>query len=128
MPLNAGNVLGAENRVPAGQWLSLIRQALNPHRNRQAVTYDPITMEEAAEAAPWIGDEFGGIGTRGGYRLVASKQMVGIFLCVWVRASLLPHVTSVRVSCVGTGIMGYMGNKVGSGYHQLDLLKLLISN
>ncbi|KAL0915058.1 hypothetical protein M5K25_015458 [Dendrobium thyrsiflorum] len=112
VPLNAGNVLGAENRVPAGQWLSLIRQALNPHRNGQTVvTYDPISLEEAAEAAPWICEELGGLGCRDGYRLVASKQMVGIFLCVWVRASLLPHVSSVRVSCVGRGIMGYMGNK-----------------
>ncbi|PKU87034.1 type I inositol polyphosphate 5-phosphatase 8 [Dendrobium catenatum] len=111
VPLNAGNVLGAENRVPAGQWLSLIRQALNPHRNGQAVTYEPITLEEAAEAVPWTCEELGGLGSRDGYRLVASKQMVGIFLCVWVRASLLPHVSSVRVSCVGRGIMGYMGNK-----------------
>uniref|UniRef100_A0A452XPC9 Inositol polyphosphate-related phosphatase domain-containing protein n=1 Tax=Aegilops tauschii subsp. strangulata TaxID=200361 RepID=A0A452XPC9_AEGTS len=48
---------------------------------------------------------------RHGYRLAASKQMVGIFLCVWVRADVMPRVTGLRVSCVGRGIMGYMGNK-----------------
>ncbi|KAM3399871.1 hypothetical protein ACQJBY_004999 [Aegilops geniculata] len=49
--------------------------------------------------------------TRHGYRLAASKQMVGIFLCVWVRVDVMPRVTGLRVSCVGRGIMGYMGNK-----------------
>ncbi|KAK1321022.1 Type I inositol 1,4,5-trisphosphate 5-phosphatase CVP2 [Acorus calamus] len=46
-----------------------------------------------------------------GYALAASKQMVGIFLCVWVRSEIMCHVTDLRVSCVGRGIMGYMGNK-----------------
>ncbi|CAI9779002.1 unnamed protein product [Fraxinus pennsylvanica] len=43
--------------------------------------------------------------------LAASKQMVGIFLCVWVRADLYQHISSLKASCVGTGIMGYLGNK-----------------
>ncbi|KAL7095682.1 hypothetical protein ACP275_10G039300 [Erythranthe tilingii] len=45
------------------------------------------------------------------YRLIGSKQMVGIFLCVWVREDLHEHVSSLKVSCVGRGIMGYLGNK-----------------
>ncbi|GFP98343.1 type i inositol 1 4 5-trisphosphate 5-phosphatase cvp2 [Phtheirospermum japonicum] len=45
------------------------------------------------------------------YCLAASKQMVGIFLCVWVREDLYEHITSLKVSCVGRGIMGYLGNK-----------------
>ncbi|KAL0409821.1 UNVERIFIED_CONTAM: Type I inositol polyphosphate 5-phosphatase 8 [Sesamum latifolium] len=45
------------------------------------------------------------------YCLAASKQMVGIFLCVWVREDLYPHISSLKVSCVGRGIMGYLGNK-----------------
>ncbi|KAI4300151.1 hypothetical protein L6164_033561 [Bauhinia variegata] len=45
------------------------------------------------------------------YCLAASKQMVGIFLCVWVRADLYKHVSNLKVSCVGRGIMGYLGNK-----------------
>ncbi|CAN1270980.1 Type I inositol polyphosphate 5-phosphatase 4 [Linum perenne] len=45
------------------------------------------------------------------YCLVASKQMVGIFLTVWVRRSLRDDVKNMKVSCVGRGLMGYLGNK-----------------
>ncbi|KAK4756432.1 hypothetical protein SAY87_006559 [Trapa incisa] len=45
------------------------------------------------------------------YFLVAKKQMVGIFLTVWVRGQLRDSVHSVKVSCVGRGLMGYLGNK-----------------
>lgn len=46
------------------------------------------------------------------YSLVASKQMVGIYLTVWVRSELTEHVKNIKVSCVGRGLMGYLGNKV----------------
>ncbi|XP_031396026.1 type I inositol polyphosphate 5-phosphatase 5 [Punica granatum] len=45
------------------------------------------------------------------YRLIASKQMVGIFLTVWARSKLVPHIGHLRVSSVGRGIMGCLGNK-----------------
>ncbi|XP_022740048.1 type I inositol polyphosphate 5-phosphatase 5-like [Durio zibethinus] len=45
------------------------------------------------------------------YRLIASKQMVGIFLSVWARKELVPYIAHLRVSCVGRGIMGRLGNK-----------------
>ncbi|CAM8888524.1 hypothetical protein QQ045_028144 [Rhodiola kirilowii] len=45
------------------------------------------------------------------YSLVASKQMVGIFLTVWVKGELKDHVHSMKVSCIGRGLMGYLGNK-----------------
>ncbi|MQL82432.1 hypothetical protein Taro_014910 [Colocasia esculenta] len=45
------------------------------------------------------------------YCLISSKQMVGIFLSVWVRRELVPHVGHLRSSTVGRGIMGYLGNK-----------------
>ncbi|XP_059073148.1 type IV inositol polyphosphate 5-phosphatase 7 [Cryptomeria japonica] len=45
------------------------------------------------------------------YYLAASKQMVGVFLCVWVRSDLRQHVQNLEVSCVGCGLMGYLGNK-----------------
>lgn len=48
------------------------------------------------------------------YYLIASKQMVGIFLSVWVRSELVPHIGHLRLSCVGRGIMGCLGNKVTS--------------
>ncbi|XP_074368831.1 type IV inositol polyphosphate 5-phosphatase 7-like isoform X2 [Apium graveolens] len=46
-----------------------------------------------------------------GYCLVASKQMVGVFLTIWVRSDLREHVRNLKVSCVGRGLMGYLGNK-----------------
>ncbi|ERM97263.1 hypothetical protein AMTR_s00119p00116020 [Amborella trichopoda] len=46
-----------------------------------------------------------------GYYLIASKQMVGIFVSVWVRKELVQHITHLRVSCMGRGIMGCLGNK-----------------
>eukprot|EP01018_Ginkgo_biloba_P022137 Gb_30641 [translate_table: standard] len=45
------------------------------------------------------------------YCLAASKQMVGIFLSVWVRSDLRHNVHNLKVSCVGRGLMGYLGNK-----------------
>lgn len=46
------------------------------------------------------------------YCLVASKQMVGIFLMVWVRSDIRDCVRNLKASCVGRGLMGYLGNKV----------------
>ncbi|XP_064971862.1 type IV inositol polyphosphate 5-phosphatase 7-like isoform X5 [Musa acuminata AAA Group] len=48
------------------------------------------------------------------YCLVASKQMVGIFLTIWVRSEIRGDVQNLKVSCVGRGLMGCLGNKVGS--------------
>ncbi|XP_054800839.1 type I inositol polyphosphate 5-phosphatase 4-like isoform X2 [Prosopis cineraria] len=45
------------------------------------------------------------------YCLVASKQMVGIFLTVWVKSDIRDDVRNLKVSCVGRGLMGYLGNK-----------------
>ncbi|KAJ1433098.1 Endonuclease/exonuclease/phosphatase [Sesbania bispinosa] len=45
------------------------------------------------------------------YCLVASKQMVGIFLTVWVKSDIRDYVHNMKVSCVGRGLMGYLGNK-----------------
>ncbi|XP_039840480.1 type I inositol polyphosphate 5-phosphatase 10-like [Panicum virgatum] len=59
------------------------------------------------------------------YCLVACKQMVGLFATVWVKRGLVPHVGHVRFSCVGRGIMGYLGNKgcisVSMSLHQTSL-------
>uniref|UniRef100_A0A0A9CQ15 Inositol polyphosphate-related phosphatase domain-containing protein n=1 Tax=Arundo donax TaxID=35708 RepID=A0A0A9CQ15_ARUDO len=42
---------------------------------------------------------------------IISKQMVGVFLSIWVRRSLRKHIQNLRVSTVGVGAMGYIGNK-----------------
>ena len=54
-----------------------------------------------------------GCGGGGGmsYCLIGSKQMVGLFLSVWVKRELVEHIGHLRVDCVGRGIMGWLGNK-----------------
>lgn len=46
------------------------------------------------------------------YSLVASKQMVGIFVSVWMRRELVQYVGHLRICCTSRGIMGCLGNKV----------------
>ncbi|KAM7518654.1 hypothetical protein LguiB_017616 [Lonicera macranthoides] len=48
---------------------------------------------------------------RSPYVRIVSKQMVGIFVTIWVRRSLRRHIQNVNVSTVGVGVMGYIGNK-----------------
>ncbi|XP_075642134.1 type I inositol polyphosphate 5-phosphatase 2 isoform X2 [Castanea sativa] len=45
------------------------------------------------------------------YVRIVSKQMVGIYVSVWVRKSFRRHINNLKVSPVGVGLMGYMGNK-----------------
>lgn len=49
---------------------------------------------------------------RSDYVRIISKQMVGIFFSIWVRRNLRKHVQNLKVSTVGVGVMGYIGNKV----------------
>ncbi|KAL8166707.1 hypothetical protein V2J09_008206 [Rumex salicifolius] len=45
------------------------------------------------------------------YGLVTSKQMVGIFLTIWAKKELIPHISHMRTSYITRGIMGCLGNK-----------------
>ncbi|XP_043695972.1 type I inositol polyphosphate 5-phosphatase 2-like isoform X2 [Telopea speciosissima] len=49
--------------------------------------------------------------TRAKYVRIVSKQMVGIYVSVWVHRRLRRHINNLKVSPVGVGLMGYMGNK-----------------
>nr|XP_043614721.1 type IV inositol polyphosphate 5-phosphatase 3-like isoform X2 [Erigeron canadensis] len=48
---------------------------------------------------------------RSPYVRIVSKQMVGIFITIWVHRRLRKHIQNVHVSAVGVGVMGYIGNK-----------------
>ncbi|XP_059646996.1 type I inositol polyphosphate 5-phosphatase 8-like [Cornus florida] len=156
VPLNAGNVLGAEDNGPAAKWLSLIRRALNSNQNDQGVpdyhnnatdqcdqhqpslkprvsfsdllslendlnqkedfdrylTLNSNPCEEGSPSPPRTSVSHGASPMQQQlYCMAASKQMVGLFLCVWVRTDLYRHISNLKVSCVGRGIMGYLGNK-----------------
>ncbi|GFQ00935.1 type i inositol 1 4 5-trisphosphate 5-phosphatase cvp2 [Phtheirospermum japonicum] len=149
VPLNAGNVLGPADSVPAKKWLSLIRQALNrdtitnnssskqslrPNGQRQRKVKPRVSSSDlfsldgddeliqqngfenisslrpnscsSVEGSPSPSPQ-----RHNKYCLAVSKQMVGVFLSVWVREDLKQHISSLKVSCVGTGIMGCLGNK-----------------
>lgn len=49
---------------------------------------------------------------RARYVRIVSKQMVGIYISIWACRKLRRHVNNLKVSQVGVGLMGYMGNKV----------------
>lgn len=51
------------------------------------------------------------------YVRIVSKQMVGIYVSVWARRGLRRHINNLKVSPVGVGLMGYMGNKVTRNLH-----------
>ncbi|KAI9712876.1 MAG: hypothetical protein M1812_006745 [Candelaria pacifica] len=46
-----------------------------------------------------------------GYELVAEQQLIGLLLLVYASPKVAPMVSSVSTTSVGTGVMGYMGNK-----------------
>lgn len=46
-----------------------------------------------------------------GYTLIAEQQLIGLLLLVYASPSLAPDIKSVSTTSVGTGLMGYMGNK-----------------
>ncbi|CDY15542.1 BnaA08g28260D [Brassica napus] len=202
VPLNAGNVLGAEDNGPAQKWLSLIRKTLNNRPgtsgasgyhtpsplpvpmaeldadfsgstrqknstffHRRSFQTPSSTWNDPSVSQPGLDRRFSvcdrvffshrpsdfdpsfrgssssssshrpsdysrrpsdysrrpsSTANENGYRmpwntsqycLVASKQMVGVFLTIWVKSELREHVKNMKVSCVGRGLMGYLGNK-----------------
>jgi phosphatidylinositol-bisphosphatase len=47
-----------------------------------------------------------------GYALIAEQQLIGLLLLIYASPAVAPDVKSVSTTSVGTGLMGYMGNKV----------------
>jgi len=46
-----------------------------------------------------------------GYQLIAEQQLIGLSLLIYASPTIAPTITSVSTTSVGTGLMGYMGNK-----------------
>lgn len=113
MPLSAGNVLGPENSRISTKWNSLIRAALNkriPSKKNQ----EPKAGKEPKIFPVKDGDLRESIPPN--FNCIISKQMVGIFISVWVQGDLRQYVRHPSVSCVGCGILGCLGNKVSTHY------------
>lgn len=94
VPLKTANVLGLDNKKICKKWNSLIKEALNKKTSGSQAAAKSSNLQFQA------------------FRCLTSKQMVGIFISVWVRGDLHPYVRNPNVSSVGCGIMGYLGNKV----------------
>ncbi|KAK2749823.1 hypothetical protein FQN57_005237 [Myotisia sp. PD_48] len=45
------------------------------------------------------------------YKFVSSQQLMGLLLLIYAAPSMADHISSVNSTSVGTGLMGYMGNK-----------------
>ena len=46
-----------------------------------------------------------------GYHLVAEQQLIGLLLLIYASPDIAPELQSISTTSVGTGLMGYMGNK-----------------
>lgn len=46
-----------------------------------------------------------------GYQLIAEQQLIGLLLLIYASSELAPDIRAVSTTSVGTGLMGYMGNK-----------------
>ncbi|KAK3370452.1 Endonuclease/exonuclease/phosphatase [Podospora didyma] len=47
----------------------------------------------------------------GGYQLVTAEQMSGLLLLVYASPEVAPIISNVSTTSVGTGVLGYLGNK-----------------
>ncbi|CAO2201885.1 unnamed protein product [Urochloa humidicola] len=104
VPLNARNVLGPKQRSAATKWQTLIGDALNSSRSRTQEAMAAGCWQGPAPRRQWHQEEEK-------FLCVMSKQMVGIFISIWVRSGLRRHVRHAGVSSVGAGVLGRLGNK-----------------
>lgn len=116
VPLKAKNVIGGEDLTEATNWNLLIGQILNgcPWMlnpiTSEDYNYLNVSEMESRASTSLQEEELNGCSR---YRLMASKKMVGVFMCVWMNTRLFKRycISSVKVCAVACGIMGYLGNK-----------------
>ena len=105
VPLSAKNVFGPEKTRVAAKWNSLIGAALNRSSSFSEGRREAKMGEQRVHPV--------GEGTARNFHCILSKQMVGILVSVWVRADIRRCIRHAGVCCVGCGLMGCLGNKVG---------------
>ncbi|GKE58832.1 type I inositol polyphosphate 5-phosphatase 4 [Tanacetum coccineum] len=129
VPLNAGNVLGTEDNGPAKKWLALIRRTLD---NLLGTSDDSnleldSDFEESTEKNPSFSNRpsiqslshnmrinNNNMGTRQPRlerRYSVSDRMVSELRDDVRSEQSEDDVRNMKVSCVGRGLMGYLGNK-----------------
>lgn len=85
-------VLGLQEIVDVSSATEALRPYSDPHPAKK-------WKRAVAEALP------------AGYQLIAEQQLIGLFLVIYGSPTLAPQISSVSTTSVGTGLMGYMGNK-----------------
>lgn len=117
--------MGSENSRAADEWDALIRGVLNKRAPPENAFISksasvPLSDEEESLDRQWSMKDAQSVdklnldgpwSERKRWIRVASKQMVGIFITVWVKSEVRHHIRDLKVSCVGCGIMGCLGNK-----------------
>lgn len=90
----SGSVLLVEDPAVVARWERLIHSELNKN--------------------PQGGDNVSSTGSKRNLRYysVASRQMVGVHVSIWTRASMYTTVKHVETVTVGCGVLGIFGNKV----------------
>lgn len=92
------------------KWNSLIGAALNKRSPKKLVRDNKIA--EPQKVYPLKEHVYAEDEHEQDFQCITSRQMVGMFLTVWVRSDLCPHIRHLSVCSVGCGIMGCLGNKV----------------
>jgi len=77
------------------------------------LTAEALLLGDTARAAPWEQAGLRALQQLGPYKVMLSKQLVGMLLCVYVRTDLVPVLHCPLSAAAGVGIMGMMGNKGG---------------
>ena len=85
-------VLGLQEIVDISSAAEALKPYNDPHPSRK-------WKHAVAEALPE------------GYVKVAEQQLVGLYMVIYAAPNVAPSVSSVSTTSVGTGLMGYMGNK-----------------
>ncbi|CAM0882421.1 unnamed protein product [Alopecurus aequalis] len=86
-------------------------KVLKTHMSFKSVNGDACAFPEDSVLHGLNIDSVVAKGNRPYFVRIISKQMVGVFLTIWVRRSLRKRIQNVKVSTVGVGAMGYIGNK-----------------
>ena len=84
--------LGLQEIVDISSATEALRPFSDPHPGRK-------WKQAVAEALP------------PSYHKVAEQQLLGLYLLIFASEALRPNISSVSTTSVGTGLMGYMGNK-----------------
>ena len=85
-------VLGLQEIVDISSAAEALRPFTDPHPAKK-------WKKAVAEALPE------------GYQQVAEQQLIGLYLVIYASPLIAPTISSISTTSVGTGVMGYMGNK-----------------